>query len=118
MAQFQVPQFIDTESRIVGPFTLKQFIYLGIGGVIIFMLQYFVSLGTLVIVAVPIAILSAAFAFLKIDTIPLPYYIVMALSYALNSKRYIYQKPKDEYLNELLHQNQPESPNTNGQPNQ
>ena len=30
--QFQVPQFLDVEDKIVGPFTIKQFIYLA-GGV-------------------------------------------------------------------------------------
>lgn len=29
--QFQVPQFLDVEDKIIGPFTFKQFIYLGGG---------------------------------------------------------------------------------------
>ena len=37
--QFQVPQFIETEDKIVGPFTLRQFIYVagaGLGSVILY----------------------------------------------------------------------------------
>ncbi len=29
--RFQVPQFIETETKIVGPFTLKQFLYIALG---------------------------------------------------------------------------------------
>ena len=29
--RFQLPQFIETETKLVGPFTLKQFIYLAGG---------------------------------------------------------------------------------------
>jgi hypothetical protein len=29
--QFQVPQFLDVEDKIIGPFTIKQFLYLAGG---------------------------------------------------------------------------------------
>ena len=29
--QFQTPQFIETENKIIGPLTLKQFFYLAVG---------------------------------------------------------------------------------------
>ena len=29
--KFQVPQFIETEEKIIGPFTVKQFIFIAIG---------------------------------------------------------------------------------------
>ncbi|MBI2595052.1 MAG: PrgI family protein [Candidatus Colwellbacteria bacterium] len=41
MAQFQVPQFIETEDRVVGPLTWRQFAYVAVGGavsVILFLL--------------------------------------------------------------------------------
>ena len=37
--QFQVPQFIETEDKIVGPFTLRQFMYVagaGLGSAILY----------------------------------------------------------------------------------
>lgn len=33
--QFQIPQFIDVEDKIAGPFTLKQLIYIVVGGVVV-----------------------------------------------------------------------------------
>ena len=36
--KFQVPQFIATETKLIGPFTLKQFLWLASGGMLIFLL--------------------------------------------------------------------------------
>ena len=90
--RFQVPQFIETESKIVGPFTLKQFLYLASGAVIIFVLQYVLSFPLLVIVGIPIAVLAAALAFYKVDGIPFPQYLLMALSFLTGTKKYVFSK--------------------------
>jgi hypothetical protein len=90
--RFQVPQFIETESKIIGPFTLKQFLYLATGGVIIFILQYLVSFTYLIIIGTPIAILAIALAFYKVDGIPLPQYLLMALSFLTGTKKYVFSK--------------------------
>jgi len=94
--RFQVPQFIETESKIVGPFTLKQFLYLAAGGIIIFILQYFLSLTYLIIIGTPIAILAVALAFYKIDGIPLPQYLLMALSFLTGTKKYLFTKDQEK----------------------
>lgn len=99
--RFQVPQFIETESKIVGPFTLGQFLYLAGGGVLIFILQFFVSLPVLVITGLPIAALALALAFYKVDDVPFPKFLLMALSFASGPKKYIFNKDvSSEYLNE------------------
>ena len=36
MRQFTVPQFIDVEDKILGPITVRQFLLLVVGGLIIF----------------------------------------------------------------------------------
>ncbi|MBI2063830.1 MAG: PrgI family protein [Candidatus Yanofskybacteria bacterium] len=91
--RFQVPQFIETETKIVGPFTLKQFLFLATGAVIIFILQYVITNFTfLIIAALPIAAASIALAFYRIDDMPLPQYLLMALSYATGAKRYQFRK--------------------------
>lgn len=99
--RFQVPQFIETETKIVGPFTLKQFLWLAGGAVIIFILNSFItSLTVLIAAALPIATLSLALAFYKIDGIPFPRYILMALSYATGPKKYIFKESQGEYIPE------------------
>ncbi len=90
--RFQVPQFIETESKIVGPFTLKQFLYLAAGAVIIFILQYVLSFTFLIIIGIPIALLAAALAFYKVDGVPFPQYLLMALSFLTGTKKYVFSK--------------------------
>jgi len=94
--RFQVPQFIETESKIVGPFTLRQFLYLAAGGIIIFILQYLVSFTYLIIIGTPIAILAIALAFYKVDGIPLPQYLLMALSFLTGTKKYVFSKDEEQ----------------------
>ena len=49
--RFQVPQFIEIESKIFGPLTLKQFIYLIGGGGIIFILYALLPFWLMIIFA-------------------------------------------------------------------
>lgn len=62
---YQVPQYIDIEDKIVGPFTLKQFIYLLIGAGVLFLLYTFLKFSAFIIVGSPIAIFSILMAFYK-----------------------------------------------------
>ena len=104
--RFQIPQFIKTEIKIVGPFTLKQFMWIGAGGSLIF-LDFSVSHSYwTVVVAIPIAAVSLAFAFLKIDDIPLLNYISNALAYSFGQKQYIYRQdapPSSQLPSETIH---------------
>ena len=93
MTRFQVPQFIETETKVVGPFTLKQFIYIGIGGLLIFLMRYLLTSFTLFLMAaVVIALLAVALAFYKIEDIPLPNYLYQAFLYSLGVKKYTFTK--------------------------
>ncbi len=94
--RFQVPQFIETETKIVGPFTLKQFLYLAAGAVIIFILQYVLSFTYLIIAGTPIAVLAVALAFYKVDGVPFPQYLLMALSFLSGPKRYQFTKDREK----------------------
>lgn len=94
--RFQVPQFIETQSKIIGPFTLVQFLYLAAGGVLIFILQFFLNFTTLLIASIPIAALSVALAFYRIDGIPFPNYLLMALSFLTGPKKYRFTKELEQ----------------------
>lgn len=65
--EYQVPQFIEVEDKVFGPFTLKQFIYVagGVGLCAILILYLPIVIG--VILAIPVAALSGALAFYKIN---------------------------------------------------
>ena len=62
--QFQVPQFIEVEDKIVGPFTFKQFIYIlgGLGAAYLFwrLLPVYASI-PLIMIVVPFAFALAFF---------------------------------------------------------
>lgn len=65
--EYQVPQFIEVEDKVFGPFTLKQFIYVagGVGLCAILVLYLPIVIG--VILAIPVAAFSAALAFYKVN---------------------------------------------------
>jgi len=89
--RFQVPQFIETDEPIVGPFSLKQFFWVAGAGAIIFIL--FLSFGPTVslILGIPISVMALSMAFVKMEGTPLPKYIYNMISYFLGSKRYTYK---------------------------
>lgn len=65
--EYQVPQFIEVEDKIVGPLTLKQFIYIagGIGLCVIFFVTF--PLIFAIICSIPVIVLAAALAFYKVN---------------------------------------------------
>jgi len=94
--RFQLPQFIETEINIVGPFTLKQFLWIAAGAVLLF-LDFSVLTGFWAfVIALPIAVISGSFAFIKIDDMPLMNYIANALSFTLGPKKYFYRDSTDK----------------------
>lgn len=65
--EYQVPQFIEVEDKIVGPLTLRQFIYVaGAGGLCI---VFFVYLPTILafLLSIPVVAFAAALTFYKIN---------------------------------------------------
>ena len=86
--RFQVPQFIETESKIVGPLTLKQFFWIGGGVAILFILFASGSLRLLFLGGIPVMALAGALAFLKVQGMSLPTYILHAIIYLIGGKKY------------------------------
>lgn len=89
--QFQVPQFIDTEDKVVGPFSLRQFIYVGIAGFISAIFYFFVQTWLFVIVAIILLGGAAVIAFIKINGQPLSKIINAAVSYYWNPQTYVWK---------------------------
>ena len=93
--QFTVPQFIERESRIFGPLTFTQFIYVGSGGLICLFL-YFSFAKThfflFLLVATIIMSLAMALAFLKIGGRSLPTLLKNFFFFALAPKIYLWRR--------------------------
>jgi hypothetical protein len=94
--RFQIPQFIDVEDKIFGPFTLKQFIYVagGASAAVACVLTLGVFFGLLV--ALPVVVLAAALAFYKINNRPFIFILESAFKYATKDKLYIWKKTEPE----------------------
>src|SRR3989338_1501675 len=92
MQQFQVPQFITVEDRIIGPLTLKQFFYLLVAAAIALIGWALLHFILFAFVAVPLATLFAAMAFLKINERPLPTMFFSAINYYLRPRLYLWRK--------------------------
>ncbi|MBX4190250.1 PrgI family protein [Candidatus Parcubacteria bacterium] len=90
--KFQLPQFIETEVNIIGPFTLKQFLWVATGAALLFLDFLTFSGYFAIIIAIPVVAVSAAMAFIKINDVPLLNYAAYALSFVLGQKRYIFKK--------------------------
>jgi len=90
--KFQVPQFIDVEDKIFGPFTLKQFIYLAGGASVAVVGVLFLGAFLGLLVSAPIIILALALAFYKINNRPFVYTLESAFKYILKDKLYIWMK--------------------------
>ena len=97
--RYEVPQFIEIEDKILGPFTFKQAVYLagsfGLAFIVFQLLGYLpIKLpGILkVVLAVPFIGIGAAFAFVKVNKRPFVFYVEAALKYAFSSKKYVWKK--------------------------
>jgi hypothetical protein len=92
MAQFTVPQFIEREPKIVGPFTFKQFIYIGAAGVILFLLYFTIPFAYFILAAIILLPFSLALAILKRGGIPLPTLLKNFFIQLISPKVYIWKK--------------------------
>jgi len=75
--QFVVPQFLDVESKIIGPITARQFVIL-IAVVLIEFVIYrlFLSLLPILVLGIPVLALGVAFAFVKVNDRPFHYIVL------------------------------------------
>lgn len=92
--QFQVPQFVEVEDKIVGPLTLKQFLYIG-AAVGLSMLLFVVQLWLWIILSVFIIGGGAALALIKINGQPVVKVIMSAIGFYWHPQTYVWQEKKE-----------------------
>ncbi len=90
--EYQVPQFIEVEDKIIGPLTLKQFIYLaGCAGLCAIFYFYLPFLFAIVLI-LPIGALGIALAFYKVHGKPFASVLESAFSYYTGAKLFLWKK--------------------------
>lgn len=89
--QFQVPQFIETEDKLVGPLTLRQFMYVGAAAGLSFLLFFTMPTWLWFILTVFLAGFAFALAFVKINGQSLVRVIFAAFRFFWQPQTYVWQ---------------------------
>ena len=92
--QFQVPQFAETEDKVIGPLTLKQFFYIGAGGAIALISYFSLKPSAAVIISIVSVGIACAFAFVKINGLAFEKIFLAASRYFWNERVYVWQPKK------------------------
>ncbi len=96
--QFKVPQFLEIEDKIFGPFTFKEFVYLAGGGGMCFVLYQLLGIYLGVIPILAIAGFSLALTFYRPNNKPFINMVEAGFKYALQDKLYIWKRHKQKTL--------------------
>lgn len=90
--QFNIPQFIDKEDKIVGPLTAKQLGWLFSGGAIMLILWAFLDTSALIAAGIPIALIVGALAFYRPNNQPLIRFLLSSVRYFTRPKMYVWKR--------------------------
>ncbi|MGB9608965.1 MAG: PrgI family protein [Minisyncoccia bacterium] len=94
--RFQVPQFIDIEDKIVGPLTLRQFLYIAAAFGISMVFYFTVNFIIWVVITLIISLIALAFAFIKINNQPFSRIFFATINFYLKPKIYVWQPEHPE----------------------
>ncbi|MBI2409910.1 PrgI family protein [Candidatus Kaiserbacteria bacterium] len=89
--EYQVPQFIEVEDKIVGPLTLKQFIYLAGGGGLCIVFFVYLHLILALLFSAPIVALAVALAFYKKNGKPFVEIVEAGFNYYVTGKLFLWK---------------------------
>ncbi len=105
---FNVPQYIDVEDKVAGPFTAKQIGWMIACGGVLFVLYSIFQLIPFVLLALPIILLFAALAFYRPNGQPFIKFIFHAVLFLFRPKVAIWERPvrqvmpkKEEVVNDM-----------------
>jgi hypothetical protein len=90
--QFKVPQFLEIEDKIFGPFTFKEFVYLAGGAGLCFILYKLLGLLIGIIPMIAVAGLSLALTFYKPNNKPFVDMLEASFKYFTQDKLYIWKR--------------------------
>ncbi|PIR68988.1 hypothetical protein COU48_01070 [Candidatus Nomurabacteria bacterium CG10_big_fil_rev_8_21_14_0_10_03_31_7] len=100
--QFKVPQFLEIEDKIFGPFTFKEFAYLAGGAGICYILFKLLGIWLGAIPILAVAGISAALTFYRPNGKPFINMVEAGLKFAMQDKLYIWKRRKNTITNEQL----------------
>ncbi|MDP1689979.1 MAG: PrgI family protein [bacterium] len=94
--EYQVPQFIGVEDKIIGPLTLKQFIYLAGGAGLCVVFFSYLQLVFALLLSAPIVAFVVALSFYKVNGKPFVEVAEAGFNYFIHGKLFLWkhQEPK------------------------
>jgi len=90
--EYQVPQFIEVEDKIFGPFSFRQFVYLGGGAGLCVVLFVWLPLILAILLSIPVAGLAGTLAFYRINNKPFLEIVEAAINHYLSKRLYLWRK--------------------------
>jgi len=90
--QFEIPQFIEVEDKIFGPFTFRQFVYLAGATGTSFVIYTFIPSPFSFLFIIPIMILGAALSFYQINNRPFVSALESAVKFWIRARLYVWKK--------------------------
>ncbi len=93
--QFQVPQFIDVAPKIVGPLTIRQFLYIAAAALPSFLLFFILQFWLWIMVAAILVSAALALAFAKVNGQPLPRVALAAFHYLWRPRFYLWRRVEE-----------------------
>jgi len=97
MQQYNIPQFVDSEDKIFGPVTIRQFAVLAIGVVIGGFLWYFLqnNIELFIVSILPVVVGTFAFAFVKINGQNFDIFLTNLFIFIIKPKLFLWSRDVD-----------------------
>ena len=114
--EFSVPQFIERETRIVGPLTMKQFAIMGIAGAFGFILYFTVPFFYFIFTTLILVGAAFAMAFLRVNGVPMFAFLKNFLIFSVGSRIYVWRKAEIPLFKMVERKKAPEKEKKEGSP--
>ena len=109
MAQFQTPQFIEREAKVIGPLTFRRAAYIGTPLIVIFALWFMIAANNFMVFGLISVLLEGAgvaLAFMKVEGKSIPSVMINALFFFTRPRTFVWKRgdtklryKKMEYVN-------------------
>ncbi len=93
--QFKVPQFIDIEDKVFGPFTFRQFAYLAGGAGFVYLSFKILPILIALVIAPVFAGLALALTFFKYNDKPFIHVLESFIKFYTRSRLYLWHKQEE-----------------------
>ena len=90
--RYQVPQFIEIEDKIIGPFTVKQFVYVVGGAGMSFIFYTYLHIYIAILLIAVVIPFSLALAFYRVNNKPFIDFLESAFLFYTKQNLYIWKK--------------------------